>query len=380
MNPKTQISTAYQQAYQRLNARQKEAVDHIYGPLMVIAGPGTGKTQLLAVRIGRILETTDFGPENILCLTFTNAGVDAMRKRLESFIGKDARKIGIYTFHAFCNEVIQDHPEYFNMVEWQPISELEKYEWMEEIISRLASDHPLYRGKGDQFVDVDSLISLNRIMKQEGWTKDMVQKEIDDYLEEIKSGKVDEFVYKRDTRNGKKGDLKWDKIGELEERFTRTKAALDVIEQYNKLLKEKKRYDYEDMINWVIDLFQNHQGLLSDYWERYQFILVDEYQDTNGAQNELLKLLTDYDQPNVMVVGDDDQAIYRFQGASIGNMKSFADRFSGSGLKVVVLEENYRSTQDILDVANQLIANNQNRLVQYLQERFQLSKQLFAHV
>ncbi|MCL6635734.1 MAG: UvrD-helicase domain-containing protein, partial [Peptococcaceae bacterium] len=125
-----------------LNPRQKEAVDHIFGPLMVIAGPGTGKTQLLSVRIGRILEQTDYGPENILCLTFTNAGVEAMRKRLESFIGKDARKIGIYTFHAFCNQVIQDHPEYFNMVEWQPISELEKYEWMEEIISQLTPDHP----------------------------------------------------------------------------------------------------------------------------------------------------------------------------------------------------------------------------------------------
>jgi len=373
-------SQAFQQAYQALNPRQKEAVDHIFGPLMVIAGPGTGKTQLLSVRIGRILEQTDYGPENILCLTFTNAGVEAMRKRLESFIGKDARKIGIYTFHAFCNQVIQDHPEYFNMVEWQPISELEKYEWMEEIISQLTPDHPLYRGKGDPFVDVGNLISLNRIMKQEGWTRDIVQKEIDDYLEKIKSGEDEEFVYQVKTKNSKKGDLKWDKIREHEERFTRTKAALDVIEQYNKLLEQRKRYDYEDMINWVIDLFQENNGLLEDYWERYQFILVDEYQDTNGAQNEVLRLLTDYDQPNVMVVGDDDQAIYRFQGANIGNMKSFADRFSGSGLKVVVLEENYRSTQDILDAANQLIANNGNRLVTYLQQQYQLSKCLYAHV
>jgi DNA helicase-2/ATP-dependent DNA helicase PcrA len=127
-------------------------------------------------------------------------------------------------------------------------------------------------------------------------------------------------------------------------------------------------------------LFKKKSWILQDCWERYQFILVDEYQDTNGSQNELLYLLTNNDQPNVMVVGDDDQAIFRFQGANVENMKTFINRFKHQNLEVVVLEENYRSTQDILDAANQLIANNQDRLVQYLQQEFQLSKQLFAHI
>jgi len=379
MNPKISISPAYRDAYQRLNPQQKKAVDTIYGPLMVIAGPGTGKTQLLALRIGRILETTDYGPENILCLTFTNAGVEAMQERLQSFIGMEARKIDVYTFHAFCNEFIQNHPDDFNMLEWQPLSELEACELMEEVIKGLDPNHALYRGKGDQFYNVKDLLGLNKIMKKERLTGDQIKQEINDYMSRVKNGQVPGFVYQRKTGTNQKGALKQDKIQDEEDKFKRTLGAIDVIEKYNELLKQRKRYDYEDMINWVIDLFKEKPWILQDCWERYQFILVDEYQDTNGSQNELLYLLTDYDQPNVMVVGDDDQAIYRFQGANVENMKAFVDRFRNQRLGVVVLEENYRSTQDILDAANRLINNNQDRLIQYLQDEFQLSKQLFAH-
>src|SRR5215471_13154572 len=146
--------------YNNLNERQKLAVDTLEGPVMVIAGPGTGKTQILAARIGKILLDTDADPANILCLTYTDAGVIAMRRRLLDFIGPDAYKVGIYTFHAFCNDVIQENLSLFEKTSLDPISDLERIELFKQLIDQFPKNHPLKRYRGDVYFEIHNLQSL----------------------------------------------------------------------------------------------------------------------------------------------------------------------------------------------------------------------------
>ena len=145
------LNRHFEYEYARLNDMQRKAVDKIEGPVMVIAGPGTGKTQILAARIGKILLDTDVSPSNILCLTYTDAGAMAMRRRLLSFIGSDAYKVNIYTFHAFCNDVIQDNLSLFERNELDPISDLEKIELLKQLIDQLPKNHPLKIYRGDVY-------------------------------------------------------------------------------------------------------------------------------------------------------------------------------------------------------------------------------------
>ena len=171
----------FQKVYTALNEQQKKAVDTIEGPVMVIAGPGTGKTQILSARIGKILLETDATPANILCLTYTDAGVVAMRKRLLSFIGADAYKVNIYTFHAFCNDVIQENLSLFEKTSLDPISDLEKIELFKHLIDAFPKNHPLKRYRGDVYYEINNLQSLFSTMKREGWTSDWICERIQQY-------------------------------------------------------------------------------------------------------------------------------------------------------------------------------------------------------
>lgn len=379
-----QTTSAYNQALRNLNREQRRAVETIQGPVMVIAGPGTGKTQLLAVRIGYILQQSDVQPENILCITYTNAGVKAMRDRLLSLIGITAHRIAIYTYHAFCNDVILNHPEMFPQQASEPLSDLEKYEIIEDILGNLPQNHPLKRLPESMSVDVPGLAHFFRIMKQEGWTPEFIRESIDTYLDQIKKGEIAAYVYQRNGNGYKKGDLKQKMIDEDELRFNRTKATLEIFEAYQQRLKQNQKYDFEDMINWVVDAFREHEHLRQDYQERYQYILVDEYQDTSGAQNKLIEYLTNYEQPNILVVGDDDQSIYRFQGANVENMLEFINRFhctqlnNNQPLKIIVLKDNYRSSADILKAASNLIQQNKERLIN--DPKLSLTKSLDAKI
>ena len=359
--------------YQRLNEQQRKAVDTIEGPVMVIAGPGTGKTQILASRIGKILLETDAAPQNILCLTYTDAGVVAMRKRLLQFIGPDAYKVNIYTFHAFCNDIIQENLSLFEKTALDPISELEKTELYKELIDSFPKNHPLKRYRGDVYFEVNNLQSLFSAMKREGWTGDFIKQRIDAYLSDLPTR--DEFIYKRKYKEFNAGDLKADKIAEEKEKMEKLRAAVGEFDRFQQLMRKRNRYDFDDMINWVIKAFEENKNLLANYQERFQYILVDEYQDTSGTQNRLVELLISYwDKPNVFVVGDDDQSIYRFQGANVENMLQFADHYK-KDLLTVVLTSNYRSTQPILDISKTLIDRNEERLVKQIEG---LSKELFS--
>lgn len=360
---RTRLEEKFRAEYQKLNEQQKKAVDHIEGPVMVIAGPGTGKTQILASRIGKILLDTDSQPQNILCLTYTDAGVVAMRKRLLQFIGPEAYKVNIYTFHAFCNDIIQDNLSVFEKTALDPISELEKIALLKELIDGFSKDHPLKRFRGDVYYEVKTLAKLFSNMKREGWSPTFLLERIDLYLKEIEEDTSNQFHYQNNRKDKwKKGDPK-PSLAEEQEKMKKLKAAIGEFDHYQQLMRRNNRYDFDDMINWVIAAFEENKNLLANYQEQYLYILVDEYQDTSGTQNRIVELLMSYwDKPNVFVVGDDDQSIYRFQGANIENMKKFRHAF-GEDLLTVVLTNNYRSTQPILDIAKSLIDRNSERLV-----------------
>ena len=371
----------FKQVYESLNEQQRIAVDTIEGPVIVIAGPGTGKTQILSARIGKILLDTDTTPENILCLTYTDAGVVAMRKRLFNFIGSDAYKVNIYTFHAFCNDVIQENLSLFEKTALDPISELESIELFKQLIDGFQKNHPLKRYRGDVYFEINNLKHLFSTMKREGYKPSFILQKIDEYLADLPLR--DEYIAKRATKEFKKGDVRTDKIDEEKEKMEKLRAAVNEFDHFQQMMRSRNRYDFDDMINWVIKAFEENKNLLTRYQEQFLYILVDEYQDTSGTQNRLVELLINYwDVPNVFVVGDDDQSIYRFQGANIENMINFANSYQ-KDLLTIVLTNNYRSTQPILNVSKTIIDKNEERLVTQLEglsKDLQSSNQRISHL
>jgi len=361
------FNQSFKEAINKLNTQQRAAVENTEGPVLVVAGPGTGKTQILAARIGTILQQSDTGPENILALTFTDAGTIAMRKRLIEFIGPEAYKININTFHSFSNNIIQEHPYLFAKGALEPISDLEEMKLLETLIMAFPAGHPLKKWKGDNVYDRRKLKGLFDTMKKEMWKPEWLLQKIEQWIEDEKLN--DKYIYQRKYKDKNKGDLR---VGEYDKNVLKPmrllKSAVAEYPTYQNMMKEIGRYDYNDMIRWVLDKFEDeeHQDLLRDYQEQYHYVLVDEYQDTNGTQNQLLYHLISYwDEPNVFVVGDDDQSIYRFQGANVANITEFNHKYKNH-LKVIELVDNYRSTQQVLDAAHHLVSFNSERLVNEL--------------
>jgi len=365
-NSREQYNESFIQALEGLNTRQRQAVEHIDGPVLVLAGPGTGKTHILTARIGRILLETDTQPHNILCLTFTDAAVRAMRERLLEFIGPEAHRVPIYTFHSFCNSIIQDNLEYFGRHDLEPLSELERVEIFRRLIDELPTDHPLKRGRSDVYFYEQHLYELFKMMKKEDWTVEYVHRRIDIYLEGLPSR--EDFIYQRKTGRFRKGDPKEARIEEEQRRMELLRSAAALYPRYVQAMRQARRYDYDDMILWVLRAFEENEALLRSYQERYLYFLVDEYQDTNGAQNEVLqKLIRFWENPNVFIVGDDDQSIFEFQGARLRNLTEFYEDYREE-LKLILLKENYRSSQTILDTSGALIRHNEKRIVNSLRE------------
>ena len=347
--------------YNKLNKNQKLAVDSIEGCVMVVAGPGTGKTQVLGARVAQILRNTDTLADNILCLTFTEAATTALRNRLYEFVGSESYKVNIFTYHAFCNLVIQDNKDFFGIQDLKPISELEEIEVLREIIDEMPNDFELKRFTGETYYDVDRLKKLFKLMKKEGWEDAHISVMVDKKKKELLDDP--EMYYKRKYKEFNKGDLNERKYNESVEKFNQLLAATSLFPKYQQKLSKRKRYDFNDMLTWVLRAFKTSPDLLLQYQEKYQYFLVDEYQDTNGIQNELLYTLINYwENPNVFVVGDDDQSIYKFQGANVENIYEFHNRYKEYA-RLIVLDENYRSSQSILDGSNALINHNVERLV-----------------
>ncbi|MEK7520816.1 MAG: ATP-dependent DNA helicase [Patescibacteria group bacterium] len=340
----------FEELYNRLNPRQKAAVDAIDGPVMVVAGPGTGKTEILTLRIANILLKTDIGPAGILALTFTESGAMAMRRRLVEIIGAPAYYVNVSTFHGFCNGIIHDNPDEFpRIVGAKHLNEVSQIKIVEKIIAD--GNFRTLKPFGDPFYYVRPALAAIQKLKREGVTPEK--------FAEIIAKEKEGFERIGDLRHEKgafAGKIKG-KYQELWKYIERNGELATVYAAYHEALRKEHRYDYSDMILEVIAAFEKNRDFLLRLQEKHQYILVDEHQDTNSSQNRILELLCGfYPNPNLFVVGDEKQAIFRFQGASLENFLYFQKIYPDAVM--ITLNENYRSTQTILDSAGGLIAKN----------------------
>jgi len=423
MNPMEQ---KFEAAYKSLNTHQKLAVDTIDGPILVVAGPGTGKTQLLTLRIANILRLTDVLPENILCLTFTDSAAHTMRERLSATIGQAAYNVTISTYHAFGSELLRRYPEYFTAAaDLVAADDLTIDTIFRTILASLSYANPL---KHDVFLrDVKTLISDSKralltpqdlrliahdnqkfINQTSAITRDLlkdmtrIDKKAGPLFSKLAAATAQlkpaqslpsartlpirqlwqqdlEAALELFAQTGKTTSLtqwknKWlekDPAGEFIVTGTdanhKLMAAATIYEQYLSELDRQGLFDYDDMILRAIRGLEAHSELRYTLQERYLYLLLDEFQDTNVAQSRLVELLTDSPvherRPNVLAVGDDDQAIYAFQGANYSHMLSFYQRYDN--VTVVPLTQNYRSHADILHVAGAIANQIDTRLHQH---------------
>lgn len=427
----------FETRYKKLNPRQKQAVDHIDGPLMVVAGPGTGKTELLSMRAANILKSTDTAPENILCLTFTESGATAMRQRLSEIIGADAYKVAIHTFHSFGSEVINQNGEYFYQgANFRPASNLHAYELLRSIFDTLDFSNPLSGKMNEEYTHLNDTLTVISELKKSGLTNeellqvldsnesvlDAVEKDLAEAFSSRISAKtadklspiatklaklpaqsmppgvaplanvlalslahaVDDAADTDSTKPitaWKNRHLEKNDKGELvfkdRRRTSKLRALSFIYYQYLVGMQESELYDFDDMVLRVVHAMEVFSDLRFNLQEKYLYIMVDEFQDTNLAQARILHNLTSTpsgDTPNIMVVGDDDQAIYSFQGAEVGNILNFRDRYED--VRIITLTDNYRSADIILKQASSVIRQGSERLERYLEE---VDKTLTAH-
>ncbi len=416
--------TPYEKALKELNNEQRAAVEHIEGPLLVIAGPGTGKTQLLSVRVAYILQNTDTSPQNILCLTFTNKAATNMRDRLFDFIGPAAYKVAVRTFHSFAADIMNDYPDYFwNGARLGTVPDTVQLEVIQEILMSLPLDNPLAKRFAGELTGTTAVQNALKLTKEAGLTPEKLETIISvnlDYIDLIEADVVDilseTLSYKKlyglltniealpeqsidtaitpllslrsvlveslkqaialDADTGKATNTsKW------KQRFVKSVDGVKgmhaersinqwwlelshVYKLYRDTLHTRGYYDYSDMIVEVISQLEQNTELRSDVQEQFTHVLIDEFQDTNPAQLRLAHLVADHHtsngQPNLMAVGDDDQSIFKFNGAELSNMLNFRSFYKIK--KAIVLVENYRSSQAILNTAHLLAEQINDRL------------------
>ncbi len=417
--------TVFESEYQRLNKSQKQAVDQIYGPLLVVAGPGSGKTQILSLRAANILRQTDAMPSNILCLTFTDSAAINMRKRLGTIIGQDAFRVAIHTFHNFGLDIINRHAEYFfNASQLKPADAVMQFELLSGVFKKLSFDDPLNKiGFDGSFSHLKAAQKAIASLKAAGLLPEeflsiirhnqeiygelqplfdsvfgqtitkktlpacvKLQKSLEAYRQKTKFPSdqfksVAELIVQTFSEAVAKAGLEdtkpvtawknaWLAKDEHKQirfkdwmNFPRLESLANVYGQYRKALQENGYLDFDDMLIETIQTVKKNKTLRYELQEQYQFIMVDEFQDTNDAQMRLLDMIARSDispnEPNLMAVGDDDQAIYKFQGAELSNILDFKQRYNA---KVIALLENYRSTDAILGLAKTIIRQGEDRL------------------
>ena len=299
--------------YDTLNSMQQEAVFHTEGPVLILAGAGSGKTRVLTHRTVYLIEEKKVNPYNIMAITFTNKAAGEMRERIDDLVGFGSESIWVSTFHSTCVRILRRHIDRLGYDTNFTIYDTDDQKTlMKDICKKLQIDTKIYKEKSFMAVS---------------------------------SSAKDELISPEEFTLRAAGD------------FAREKQAA-VYREYQAELKKNNALDFDDLIVKTVELFQNDAEVLDYYQERFKYIMVDEYQDTNTAQFQLIKLLAGKYQ-NLCVVGDDDQSIYKFRGANIKNILNFEEVYPNA--KVIKLEQNYRSTQNILDAANGVIANNVGR-------------------
>lgn len=416
--------TEFASRYRHLNANQKKAVDTIDGPVMVVAGPGTGKTELLSVRAANILNKTDASPRNILCLTYTESGAAAMRERMAELIGPEAYKIAVHTFHSFGSEIINRYGEYFyHGAHFRPSDELSTYEVLCAIFEKLPHDNPLASRMNGQFTHLNDTQTAISDLKKSGLTPDellqildrneafiawleprleaafgprlskkqlpniaQLSDEVGAYQDEplalINYQPLHELMHtslERALEAAEVGDTttpvsEWKRAWVTKKddgltikdakRSHKLRAVAGIYYDYLRAMQERALFDFDDMILRVVHAMEIFAELRYELQEQYQYIMVDEFQDTNDAQMRLVWNLTNAasneGRPNLLIVGDDDQAIYRFQGATLSNILSFERLYRD--VAVIPLTDNYRSHADILALARSVITQADERL------------------
>ena len=347
---KQKLEGEFNVEYKKLNKEQKEAVDTIEGPVMVVAGPGTGKTQILALRIGNILLKTDTPADGILCLTFTNAGVFAMKERLSKYIGATSSKINIFTFHSFGMKIIE---EYYGILELETAPKLLDDTDIIILYDELLFDHEweYLRSRADSTRHFGDLKSLISIFKKDRISPQNFLKEIENDIYNLKNDPKSISI-----RGESKGEIKKDIVRKIEG-LNRTLEVAKFFELYEKTKKEKNVFDYDDVLENLVRIAEISPSFCADIREKYIYVLIDEHQDSSGVQNEFLeKIWGEVEKPNIFVVGDDRQLIYGFGGASIAYFEGFKHSFGKA--KLITLVDNYRSTQVILDASDSLLKSS----------------------
>ncbi len=340
------ISPAFSKLYKGLNSAQREAVDAIEGPVMVVAGPGTGKTHVLTLRIANILKQTDTPPDGILALTFTEAAAAHMRRRLAAIIGQPAYRVRMHTFHGYCQDVIERYPDDFpRIIGSEPISEIERIDIMRGILEGGSWREVVTFGSPLYFLP--SMLSSIASLKRENCTPAALKSYIEE--QEVAFSATPDLYHEKGAH---KGAMKAEHQRRLK-LITRTKEFASVYEKYEAQLRTRKRYDFEDMIMEVVAALASSPELRLRLQEESLYILADEHQDANAAQNKLLELISGFhSSPNLCIVGDERQAIFRFQGASLENFAHFKRLFPDA--RLITLTESYRSGSEILDAAHSL--------------------------
>ena len=415
----------YEQARKELNKKQLQAVDCIDGPVLVIAGPGTGKTQLLSARVANILASTDTRADNILCLTFTNKAAINMKQRIIELAGPIGAKVTASTFHSFAAEIMNIYPDYFwNAASLSVAPDTVQLDLIETIVKQLPLDNPLALKFSGQYTLLNDIRRSINLTKEAGLTPDKlraliqanvayidtVEEDLVDILSQRLSAKnldelsskiselpvqaIDQYLYPlvslstviinslaeaiaQDTGSGKatytsRWKSRWvqtvdgqKSMQKERERNTWWLELASVYEKYRSGLHHRGFYDYSDMLVEVVSQLEQTPQMLADIQERYNYVLIDEFQDTTPAQLRLAHLVSNHHsaegKPNLMVVGDDDQSIFKFNGAELNNMLGFKRNYPAA--KIIILTENYRSSQAILDAASKIIDQAESRLV-----------------
>ena len=340
----------FEEKYSKLNKAQKEAVDNIEGPVLVVAGPGTGKTTILTLRIAQILRQTDTPADGILAITYTDAGVKAMRQKLTEIIGNRAHDVCIYTFHSFASAMISEYPDHFlEFGDFKQMTDIDQESIVRKIIEEpfLSLLRPL--GRPDAYLPF--IVRGISDCKKDDQSPESVRVYVQTEIERVKSD--EENI---STRGISKGKLKAEALEKIE-KLEKTLLFADVYEKYEVEKDTLKLRDYDDLIMKFLFVLRKDNLLLRLVQERFLYLLVDEHQDTNDSQNFIVSLIAEFfENPNIFIVGDEKQAIYRFQGASVENFLKLQKKWPS--MKVINLDTNYRSHQSMLDATFAMIENN----------------------
>lgn len=413
----------FEQGYSALNQQQKKAVDQIDGPVLVVAGPGTGKTQLLSLRVANILQKTDTDPSNILCLTFTEAAQATLQQRLVQFISEAGYKVGIHTFHSFASEVFYRYADHFNTAVVSSVADsITTHEILSSIFDTLAYNNPLaVRDRGD-FVHLNSVKTRISHIKKAGLSPNQLRQilkrdkqwisEVSEQLNTLEASIKPRLNVKHladyaifansllddqdelhgfaslasharqsllgaleETHSGAKPSTKplsaWRREWIVTNQqgatfkavrmFERLEALASIYETYQSILSQRGLRDFDDLILQVTAAIRDDEDLRLQLQEQYQYIMVDEFQDTNGSQQALVELLAENvineGRPNLMVVGDSNQAIYGFQGAEASFLGEFTSRWRD--VLTCNLVTNYRSTPEIISFYEHILPSSE---------------------